>query len=59
MLVVLVKKTDYNSKVAATDTKISTLDGTITEDKNKLEESIKGTVLFFWGNMVEVVLKLI
>ena len=31
-------KKHYNTKVAAIDTKISTLDGTITKNKNKLED---------------------
>ena len=58
MLVVLLKKTDSNTKVAAIDTKISTLDGKITKN-----ESIRKTIiLFFWEILClikKMVLKLI
>ena len=50
MFAVLLKKTDYNTKiVAAIDTKISTLDGKINENKNKLEKSAKDILLIFGG----------
>ena len=52
MLVVLLKKTDYNTKAAVIDTKISTLDGKITENENNFEELMKGTALTFLGNML-------
>ena len=49
MLVVLLKKkTDYNTRVAAIVTKISTLDDKIIKNKNKLEGAIMGTILLFW-----------
>ena len=48
MLVVLLKKTDYNTRIAAIDTKISTLDDKITKNKNKLEGLIMDTILLFW-----------
>ena len=47
----LVKKTDYNTKAAAIDTNISTLDGKITKNKNELEELTKGATLVFLGNI--------
>ena len=37
MLVVLLKQTDYNTKVTAIDTKLWSLDGKIIENKNKLK----------------------
>ena len=48
MLVVLLKKTGYNTRIAAIDTKISTLDDKITKNKNKLEGLIMDTILLFW-----------
>ena len=50
MFVVLLKKTDYNTRVAAIDTKISSLGDKITENKNKLEDTTKGALLLFLGN---------
>ena len=47
MLVVLLQKRDYNTRVAVIDTKISSLDGKITENKNNLEKSAKCTVSLF------------
>ena len=47
MLVVLLQKRDYNTRVAVIDTKISSLDGKITENKNNLKKSAKCTVLLF------------
>ena len=41
------EKTDYSTRVAAIDTKISTFDGIITENTNKLEEVAKGSILLF------------
>ena len=35
MLVVLWKKTDYNTRVSEIDTKVSSLDGKIAENKTK------------------------
>ena len=47
MLVVLLKKQIiYNTKVGETDTKIWTLDGKITENKNNLKELAKNFMLF-------------
>ena len=37
----LAKKADYNTKVGENDTKIWTLDGKITENKNNLKELAK------------------
>ena len=50
MLVVLLKKTDYNIRVAAIDTKISSLDDKITKNKHKLENAAVNTILLFLGN---------
>ena len=50
MFVVLLKKTDYNTIVAAIDTKISTLDGKVTKNKNKLAEIAKDAALIFLRN---------
>ena len=50
MFVVLLKKTDYNTRVAAIDTKISSLGDKIVENKNKLEDTTKGALLLFLGN---------
>ena len=36
MLVVLLKKTEYNTRVAEIDTKVSSLDGKIAKNKNEL-----------------------
>ena len=41
------EKTDYSTRVAAIDTKISTFDGIITENTNKLKEVAKGSILLF------------
>ena len=49
MLVVLLKKTDYNTRVAAIDTKISSLDDKITENKNNLKDTTIDTVLLSEG----------
>ena len=45
----LVKKTDYNNKIAGTDSKISTFDGKITENKNTLKELGLGITLASFG----------
>ena len=45
MLVVLLKKTDYNTKVAEIDTEISSLGGKITENKNNLKEAVLDIIL--------------
>ena len=50
MLIVLLKKTDYNTRVAAIDTKISTLDGKITKNKNNLEDRSIDIILHSFGN---------
>ena len=50
MLVVLLKKTDYNTKVAEIDTKLSNLDGKITKNKNELTKNIGNKSLFFVGS---------
>ena len=65
----LVKKTDYNTKVAEIDTMVSSLDGKIAENKTKsesIQNELKGLkkilVLLFWeiySLMEEMVLKLI
>ena len=46
---------DYNSRVAEIDTKVSSLDGKIAENKTKnesiengLKETAKDLLLFFW-----------
>ena len=49
MFVVLLKKTDYNTRVAAIDTKISSLDDKITENKNNLKDTTIDTVLLSEG----------
>ena len=69
MLVVLWKKTDYNTRVSEIDTKVSSLDGKIAENKTKnesiengLKETAKDLLLFFWEIwylMKEMVLKFI
>ena len=52
MLIVLLKKTDYNMRVAAIDTKISTLDSKITKllDSNNLEDRSINIILYSLGN---------
>ena len=52
MLIVLLKKTDYNTRVAAIDTKISTLDSKITKllDSNNLEDRSINIILYSLGN---------
>ena len=47
MLIVLLKKTDYNIRVAAIDTKISSFDDKITKNKHKLEDAAVNTMLLF------------
>ena len=57
MLVVLLKEIDYNTRVAEIDTKVSSLDGKIVENKTKnesIENELKETanyLLFIWGNI--------
>ena len=51
MLVVLLKKTDYNTRVAEIDATLSNLDGKIAKNKNELIKDILegttfGTLLF-------------
>ena len=50
MLVILLKKTDYNTRVAEIDAKLSNLDGKITKNKNELEDRSKDIVLYSLGN---------
>ena len=57
MLAVLLK-TDYNTRIAEIDTKVSSLNGKIDENKtknksikNELIESIKDTLSFLGGNI--------
>ena len=54
MLVVLLKKTDYNTRVAEIDTKVSRLDGKIAGNKtknvsigNESKKLIKNLTFFF------------
>ena len=54
MLIVLLKKTDYNIRVAAIDTKISSFDDKITKNKHKLEDAAVNTMLLFlWKSMFD------
>ena len=53
MLVVLLKKTNYNNRVAEIDTKVSSLDGKIAENKTKnesIEKAMAGAyfIIFSW-----------
>ena len=48
----LVKKTDYNTRVAEIDTKVSNFDGKITKNKNDLKEMAIGTLLLFSENLM-------
>ena len=50
MLVILLKKTGYNTRVAEIDAKLSNLDGKITKNKNELEDRSKDIVLYSLGN---------
>ena len=55
MLVVLLKKTDYNTRVAEIDTTLSSLDGKIAKIRNELIKDILegtsfGTLLLSMGN---------
>ena len=55
MLVVLLKKTDYNTRVAEIDTTLSSLDGKIAKNRNELIKDILegtsfGTLLLSMGN---------
>ena len=52
MLIVLLKKTNYNTKVVEIDTKLSSLDGKITKNKNDLNKIGNNIALFFWGNIM-------
>ena len=54
MLVVLLKKTDSNTKVAAIDTKISTLDGKITKN-----ESIRKKIILFFREILCLIVKMV
>ena len=54
MLVVLLKKTDYNIRAASIDTKISSFDDKITKNKHKLEDAAVNTMLLFlWKSMFD------
>ena len=48
----LVKKTDYNTRVAEIDTKVSNFDGKIAKNKNDLKEMAIGTLLLFSENLM-------
>ena len=54
MLVVLLKKTDYNTKIGEIDTKVSNLDGKIDKNivniKNAIESLSVGNILFDGGD---------
>ena len=52
MLVVLFKKTDYGTRVAVIDTKLSNLHGKITKNKNELIKNKNNIILLFLGNMM-------
>ena len=59
MLVVLWKKTDYNIRVSEIDTKVSSLDGKIAENKtkdvsieNEFKKLIKNLVFFLSANIL-------
>ena len=59
MLVVLWKKTDYNTRVSEIDTKVSSLDGKIAENKtkdvsieNEFKKLIKNLVFFLSANIL-------
>ena len=52
MLVVLFKKTDYGTRVAVIDTKLSNLHGKITKNKNELIKNKNNFILLFLGNMM-------
>ena len=52
MLIVLLKKTNYNTKVVEIDTKLSSLDGKITKNKKELNKIANNAVLLFLGNML-------
>ena len=52
MLIALLKKTNYSTKVAEIDTKLSSLDGKISKKKNELDKTTNDTVLLFLGNML-------
>ena len=54
MLVVLLKKTDSNTKVAAIGTKISTLDGKITKN-----ESIRKKIILFFREILCLIVKMV
>ena len=47
----MLKKTDYNTKIAETDTKASNLDGKIAQNKNVLEGTKEITLLLI-GNIM-------
>ena len=48
----LVKKTNHNTEVAEIDTKLSSLDGKITKNKNDLTKIGNNIALFFGGNIM-------
>ena len=48
----LVKKTNYNTKVVEIDTKLSSLDGKITKNKNDFTKIENNVALFFEGNIM-------
>ena len=52
MLVVLLKKTDYNIRAASIDTKISSFDDKITKNKHKLEDAAVNTIILFLGKSI-------
>ena len=46
----LVKKTDYNTRVA--ETELSSIDGKITKNKNELEDRSIDIILFYLGSLM-------
>ena len=44
----LVKKTNYNTKVAEIDTKLSSLDGKITKNESSKKELVNKIGYFYW-----------
>ena len=48
----MLKKTDYNTRIAVIDTKLSNLDGKITKNKNELTKNTNNIILSFIGNII-------
>ena len=48
----LVKKTNYNTKVSEINTKLSSLDGKITKNKNEPDKTTNKTILLFLENIL-------